>query len=84
MSLPRLPGHPARNCWDSDTTVAESFFAALKKELVHGCAFETRSEGYDAIGAYIENYYNAKRCHSAAENLSPNNFELAQTHQLAA
>jgi transposase InsO family protein len=64
--------------------VAESFFATLKKELVHGCAFETRSEAYDRISEYIENYYNAKRRHSAAQNLSPINFELAHPAQLAA
>jgi len=29
----------AGNCYDN--AVAESFFATLKKELVHGCAFET-------------------------------------------
>jgi transposase InsO family protein len=32
----------AGNCYDN--AVAESFFATVKKELVHGCAFETRSE----------------------------------------
>jgi transposase InsO family protein len=72
----------AGNCYDN--AVAESFFATLKKELVHGCAFETRSEAYDAISDYIENYYNAKRRHSAADNLSPINFELAHAAQLAA
>lgn len=72
----------AGECWDN--AVAESFFATLKKELVHGCAFETRSEAYDAISDYIENYYNAKRRHSAAGNQSPINFELANTDQLAA
>jgi putative transposase len=72
----------AGNCYDN--AVAESFFATLKKELVHGCAFETRSEAYDAISDYIENYYNAKRRHSAAGNLSPINFELAHVGQLAA
>ena len=56
----------AGNCYDN--AVAESFFATLKKELVHACAFETRSEAYDAISDYIENYYNAKRRHSAAGN----------------
>jgi transposase InsO family protein len=30
----------AGNCYDN--AVAESFFATLKKELVHGRAFETR------------------------------------------
>jgi len=72
----------AGNCYDN--AVAESFFATLKKELVHGCAFETRSEAYDAISGYIENYYNAKRRHSAAGNQSPINFELAKAGQLAA
>jgi putative transposase len=72
----------AGNCYDN--AVAESFFATLKKELVHGCAFETRSEAYDAINNYIENYYNAKRRHSAAGNQSPINFELANSGQLAA
>jgi putative transposase len=38
----------------SGNAVAESFFATLKKELVHRCAFETRSEAYDAINDYIE------------------------------
>lgn len=72
----------AGNCYDN--AVAESFFATLKKELVHGCAFETRSEAYDAISDYIENYYNAKRRHSAAGNQSPINFELAHSAQPAA
>lgn len=72
----------AGNCYDN--AVAESFFATIKKELVHGCAFETRSEAYDAISNYIENYYNAKRRHSAVGNESPVNFELANCGQLAA
>jgi putative transposase len=72
----------AGNCYDN--AVAESFFATLKKELVHGCAFETRTEAYDAISDYIENYYNAKRRHSAAGNQSPINFELAHSAELAA
>jgi putative transposase len=72
----------AGDCWDN--AVAESFFATLKKELVHGCAFQTRSEAYDSISDYIENYYNPERRHSAADNLSPVNFELTHRHQLAA
>lgn len=72
----------AGDCYDN--AVAESFFATLKKELVHGCAFETRSEAYDAISDYIENYYNPKRRHSAAKYLSPINCELAHRQQVAA
>jgi transposase InsO family protein len=71
-------------CREARTTRGESFFATLKKELVHGCAFETRSEAYDAISNYIENYYNAKRLHCAVGNVSPINFELANSGQLAA
>jgi transposase InsO family protein len=72
----------AVNCYDN--AVAERFFATLKKEVVHGCAFEMRSEAYDAISDYIENYYAAKRRHSAAGDQSPINFELAYSAQLAA
>jgi len=72
----------AGDCWDN--AVAESFFATLKKELVHGCAFQTRSEAYDAISRYIDHYYNPTRRHSAAGFLSPINFELAHSAQLAA
>ena len=72
----------AGDCYDN--AVAESFFATLKKELVHGCAFQTRTEAYDAIANYIENYYNPKRRHSAAGNQSPINFEQAHAAQLAA
>ncbi len=64
----------AGDCWDN--APAESFFASLKKELVHGCAFATRTEAYDAIYAYIENFYNAERRHSAIGYVSPNEFEL--------
>jgi putative transposase len=70
------------DCWDN--AVAESFFATLKKELVHRRVFYTRNEAYDAISDYIENYYNPKRRHSSAGNQSPVNFELAQEYQLAA
>ena len=66
------------DCWDN--AVAESFFATLKKELVHGCAFQTRTEAYDAIADYIENYYNAVRRHSAIGYRTPVEMEL--THSL--
>ena len=61
------------DCWDN--AVAESFFATLKKELVHGCAFQTRTEAYDVIADYIENFYNAWRRHSNNGNVSPNQHE---------
>ena len=61
------------DCWDN--AVAESFFATLKNELVHGCAFQTRTEAYDAIADYIENFYNAWRRHSHNGYVSPNTAE---------
>jgi transposase InsO family protein len=63
----------AGDCWDN--AVAESFFATIKKELIHGCAFATRTEAYDAIHDYVENFYNAERRHSGNAFLSPNAFE---------
>jgi transposase InsO family protein len=70
----------AGNCYDN--AVTESLFPTLKTELVHDCAFETRSDAYDAISDYIENYYNAKRRHSAVGNV-PVNFELANAPRIA-
>ena len=61
------------DCWDN--AVAESFFATLKNELVHGCAFQTRTEAYDAIADYIENFYNTWRRHSHNGYVSPNTAE---------
>jgi putative transposase len=64
--------------------VAESFFATIKKELIHTFAFATRSEAYDSIADYIENYYNTQRRQSSAGNTSPARFEAAHTLALAA
>ncbi len=40
------------NCWDN--AVAESFFATLKTELVHGTNWRTRAQATDAIADYVE------------------------------
>ena len=50
------------NCWDN--AVAESFFATLKNELVHGRSWASRLELRDALFEYIEVFYNRKRMHS--------------------
>lgn len=71
----------AGNCWDN--AVSESFFATLKKELVHRVVFATRSQAYDSISEYIDNYYNARRRHSANGYQSPNAKEF-QAAMLAA
>jgi putative transposase len=61
------------NCWDN--AVAESFFATIKKELIHRYPWPTNAAARDAIANYIEMFYNPKRRHSALSYLSPAEFE---------
>ena len=61
------------NCWDNAPT--ESFFATLKRELVHRRRFATRQEARSAVFAWIETWYNRKRRHSTLGYLSPEAFE---------
>jgi transposase InsO family protein len=63
------------NCWDN--AVAESFFATLKKQAIHGEHFLTRQAAQQHIFEYIECYYNRVRRHSTIGWVSPVNFELA-------
>ena len=60
------------NCWDN--APMESFFATLKKELVHRCDYPTRLAARPSIFEYIEVFYNRTRRHSALGYLSPENF----------
>ena len=57
------------NCWDN--APMESFFASLKKELVHRERFGTRQEARKALFEYIEVFYNRKRLHSSLGYLAP-------------
>ena len=61
------------NCWDN--AVAESFFKAMKAEMVYHCKFATRQEARLAIFEYIEGFYNRKRRHSALRYLTPCQYE---------
>jgi putative transposase len=58
-----------------DNAVAESFFATLKKELVHRRSWPTRRELTGEIFEYIEAFYNRIRRHSTLEMLSPADYE---------
>lgn len=49
----------------------ESFFASLKKELVHRCRFKTRAQAKAAIFEYIEIFYNRQRRHAAIGYKTP-------------
>lgn len=61
------------NCYDN--AVAESFFNALKTELIRKIPCETRSQVSQAVFQYIEIFYNKKRLHSNNSYLSPDDFE---------
>ena len=62
------------NCWDN--APVESFFATLKKELVHHRRYHSRAEAKADIFEYIEVWYNRKRRHSSLGYLSPVAYEL--------
>ena len=62
-----------------DNAVAESFFATLKKELVHRRPWPTRRELGSAVFEYIEGFYNRTRRHSTLGYLSPAQFEALTT-----
>jgi putative transposase len=63
------------DCYDN--AVAESFFATLKKELVHRQTWPTRRELTSEVFEYIEGFYNRVRRHSRLGMLSPADYELA-------
>ena len=59
-----------------DNAVAESFFATIKKELVHLRPWPTLARLRTELFNYIESYYNRKRRHSTLDYLSPEQHEL--------
>jgi putative transposase len=65
-----------------DNAVAETFFAALKKELVHRRSWTTRLELQSATLEYIEAFYNRRRRHSTLGMLSPVAYEQLQLSPL--
>jgi transposase InsO family protein len=64
------------DCWDN--APMESFFASLKKELVHDADFATRSEARAALFEYIEVFYNVQRRHSSLGYVAPAEYEQAE------
>ena len=63
------------NCWDN--APMESFFATLKKELVHHEHYRTHAEARQSLFKYIEVFYNRVRSHSALGYMSPSQFAEA-------
>jgi putative transposase len=60
-------------CWDN--APAESFFATLKKELVHDEDYQTREEARVSIFEDIEVFYNNQRLHSSLGYVTPAAYE---------
>ena len=58
-----------------DNAVAESFFATLKKELVHRRSWPTKDELRSEVFDYIEVFYNRERRHSTLAQRSPAEYE---------
>lgn len=54
-----------------DNAPAESFFASLKKELVHRTRFSTRDQARQHLFVWIEIFYNRQRLHSALGYRTP-------------
>lgn len=64
------------DCWDN--APMESFFASLKKELVHREEYATREQAKASVFEYIEVFYNRVRRHSSLGFVSPAEYE--RTH----
>jgi putative transposase len=61
------------NCYDN--AIVETFFKTLKSELVWRTIFYIRQQAAQAIGRYIDGFYNPVRRHSALDFTSPVQFE---------
>jgi putative transposase len=61
------------NCYDN--AVAESFFQLLKRERIRRKTYLDREEARRDIFNYIEMFYNPKRRHGYANDVSPVEFE---------
>ena len=57
------------NCYDN--SVAESFFATLKKEAVRRLVYSDLEHATSEIFRYIEGFYNTRRIHSGIGYLTP-------------
>jgi len=64
------------NCYDN--APMESFFATLKKELVHHEDYATVEAAKASVFEYIEVFYNRQRRHSSLGYVAPAEFECSE------
>jgi putative transposase len=61
------------DCWDN--SIAESFFATIKGELIDRQVWISRDQAKEAICEWIDCFYNRKRRHSSIGGVSPVEYE---------
>lgn len=61
------------NCYDN--AMVETVFKTIKSEMIWRTSFQTRQQATNAIGRYIDGFYNPRRRHSALGYKSPITFE---------
>lgn len=61
------------NCYDN--AMVETVFKTIKSELIWRTAYASRWQASNAIGRYIEGFYNPRRRHSSLGYMSPAAFE---------
>jgi len=67
-----------------DNALCESFFATLECELIDRTRWASHTQARLAVLDFIEVFYNRRRRHSGAGNLSPEEFERRWRLQQAA
>ena len=61
------------NCYDN--AMVETVFKTIKAELIWQTSYQSRWDATQAIGRYIEGFYNVRRRHSSLGYVSPAAFE---------
>jgi putative transposase len=62
------------NCWDA---VVERFFRSLKSEWLNPKGYLDRADAERDIEAYIDDFYNCRRIHSATNGVPPVRYEAS-------
>ena len=72
---PQLVSSMSRRGNCHDTAVAEGFFQLLKRDRIRRKIHSTRQDARSEVCNYIEMFYNPKRRHKTAGNVSPVEYE---------
>jgi putative transposase len=63
------------NCWDN--AVVERFFRSLKSEWLNPKGYLDHADAERDIEAYIDDFYNCRRIHSATDRMPPMRYEAS-------